>query len=140
MGSLGHPDCGRCIRHQVKGKGAAVYRLIWSMEHEATFRIWVGQRSTQRRWMPFDGREWELAKAATNYSQEYHVMRMLAGGQILADSGMCNSIVPMRCSVYLVLPIADIMVTQKDSAIKNWYNTWTTYMFVYNHWLNKWSL
>ena len=31
--SLGHPEFGRGIRRQVRGKGVAVYRMIWSMDH-----------------------------------------------------------------------------------------------------------
>ena len=80
MGSLNHLDFGRSARDQIRGKGAAVYRLVWNMDHERAFRRWSGQRSAGRRWLPLDGREWRLVKAATNYTPAYHVMRLMAGG------------------------------------------------------------
>ena len=55
--SLKHPDSGTGIREQVRGEGAAVYRMMWRMDNEASFRRWVIQKPLQRRWMPAEGQE-----------------------------------------------------------------------------------
>ena len=33
VGSLNRPDFGRSARDQMRGKGTAIYRLVWIMDH-----------------------------------------------------------------------------------------------------------
>ena len=53
--SLGHPGVGRGIRHQVRGKGVAMYHLIWSMDHGVAFGRWLTQKNAEKMVAPRRG-------------------------------------------------------------------------------------
>ena len=65
---LGRPDCGTGVRQQVRGKGAARYRVAWHMDHGAACKAWLDAKA-RRRWLPLDGREWNMVRAASNFTQ-----------------------------------------------------------------------
>ena len=75
--SVNHPDFGRSARDQIKGAGAAVYRLIWSMDHEAAFRRWTSQRSAQR-WLPL-----QMAPAVPSHNMFMMMMRAMVHAMVL---------------------------------------------------------
>ena len=42
---LGRPDFGAGVRQQVRGKGAALYRMTWHLDHGVAFRAWLDTKT-----------------------------------------------------------------------------------------------
>ena len=59
--------------------GGAVYAACWAARHERAAVRWLLQRTAARRWLPTDGREWEVVRGRS-FTQAFHVIRILAGG------------------------------------------------------------
>jgi len=59
--------------------GGAVYAACWATRYERFAIRWLGQRTAARRWLPSDGREWEIVRGRS-FTQAFHVIRILAGG------------------------------------------------------------
>ncbi len=99
--ALAHPDFGPSRRSQVRGSGGAIYKLLWQRRYGAAFVKWTHDQSSRRRWLPSAGAEWRCVQAATNFTQAYHIFRVLANG-IRGDAGRRSPAMrrdrPRRCT------------------------------------------
>lgn len=87
MEALVRPDFGVDRRDQVCGKGGAVRRLVWGKNHGSAFKHCVVAKSRGGRWLPMEGGEWSVVRAARSFTQSYHVFRRWPMGCVRVLAG-----------------------------------------------------
>eukprot|EP00969_Alexandrium_andersonii_P069850 3083146-Alexandrium_andersonii.AAC.1 len=62
----------RPARHALRGAGVAVYRQTVRCLYGRSFEAWCERRAGRRRFLPGDGREWQLLSATRGFTQAFH--------------------------------------------------------------------